>query len=84
MLERPEIVLLAASGQSNYKITQEPGLDASKAGRWRNRLIYCIRIKNIHVILSLMSCITMAFCASGPERGSGECGAQLRGNSLLE
>ena len=35
--ERSQIILLAASGQPNYQIAEQMGIDVNKVGRWRNR-----------------------------------------------
>ena len=37
LLERSNIVLLAAKGTPNYRIAQTLGIDVNKVGRWRNR-----------------------------------------------
>ena len=37
LLERSKIVLLAAAGLPNYRISEELNLEVNKVGRWRNR-----------------------------------------------
>lgn len=37
LLERSKIVLLAATGLPNYKISEELNVEVNKVGRWRNR-----------------------------------------------
>ena len=37
LLERSQIILLAAQGMPNYKIAEELDIEVNKAGRWRNR-----------------------------------------------
>jgi transposase len=37
LVERPQIILLAAEGIANYKIAQKLDMNINKVGRWRNR-----------------------------------------------
>ena len=41
LLERSKIILLAAQGVPNYRISQDLGININKVGRWRNRFADC-------------------------------------------